>query len=94
MTGIEPAYSAWEGFYRPALEDRDAARPNVKALVARADVVKAKGEDMRWLDSRRQLAARWLAPRSGDRRRHFANEVGAAGITGVHPCSEIHATRR
>jgi fructokinase len=50
---------------RPAFfADAAEARPRVEAVVARADVVKASDEDLRWLDpdsSPEDLAAQWLA---------------------------------
>lgn len=50
---------------RPAFfTDADDARTRVEAIVARADVVKASDEDMRWLapdSTPEELAARWLA---------------------------------
>ncbi len=49
---------------RPAFfADRRSALSHVEGLVARADVVKASDEDMRWLDpgtAPEDLAARWL----------------------------------
>ncbi|MDT5093048.1 MAG: fructokinase [Mycobacterium sp.] len=48
----------------PLIDDPNAARARVEAMVARADVVKASDEDLRWLEPGtppEQIAEQWLA---------------------------------
>jgi fructokinase len=48
----------------PLIDDPNAARARVEAMVARADVVKASDEDLRWLEPRmppEDIAEQWLA---------------------------------
>jgi fructokinase len=48
----------------PLIDDPNAARVRIEAVVARADVVKASDEDMRWLEPGtppEDVAARWLS---------------------------------
>jgi fructokinase len=48
----------------PLIDDPNAARARIESVVARADVVKASEEDLRWLEPGappEEVAARWLS---------------------------------
>jgi fructokinase len=74
----------------PLIDDPDEGRARIDAFIARADVVKASDEDMRWLEpsaAPEELAARWLAMGPA----LVAVTLGASGAFAV---SASGATRR